>query len=39
VQAVVAADRRVDPSPLVLACFSRELAPLRVVQPPLSCHR
>ena len=39
VQAVVAADRRVNPSPLALACLSHELAPVRVVQPPLSCGR
>ena len=39
VQAVVVADRRVEPSPLALACSSRELAPVRVTQPPLSCHR
>ena len=39
VQAVVAADRRVSPSPLSLACFSREVTPVRVTQPPLACGR
>lgn len=39
VQAVVAADRRVDSAPLSLACYARELAPVRVHQPPLSCGR
>jgi hypothetical protein len=38
-QAVVAADRRVDSAPLSLACYARELAPVRVHQPPLACGR
>lgn len=37
VQAVVAADRRVEPAPLVLACLARELGPARREQPPLAC--
>jgi hypothetical protein len=39
VQAVVVADRRVDPAPLSLACHARELAPVRVDKPPLACGR
>ncbi|MBC5786153.1 hypothetical protein H8N03_24655 [Ramlibacter sp. USB13] len=39
VQAVVAADRRVSPSPLALACHAREIAPVRREAPPLACGR
>ena len=39
VQAVVAADRRVSPSPLTVACYAHELAPVRRDEPPLSCGR
>ena len=39
VQAVVAADRRVNTSLLTMACYARELAPVRHSQPPLSCGR
>lgn len=39
VQAVVAADRRVNPSPLAVACYAREITPVRRDQPPLSCGR
>ena len=39
VQAVVAADRRVNTALLTVACYARELAPVRREQPPLSCGR
>lgn len=39
VQAVVDADRRVTPSPLVLVCMDRELAPIARDKPPLLCRR
>lgn len=39
VQAVVQADRRVEPSPLALVCVERELLPVLRDQPPLRCGR
>jgi hypothetical protein len=39
VQAVVQADRRVTPAPLVLACVEREVMPVLRDKPPLRCGR
>ena len=39
VQAVVHADRRVEPAPLTLACMERELLPVARERPPLRCRR
>jgi hypothetical protein len=39
VQAVVQADRRVTPAPLVLACIEREVMPVLRDKPPLRCGR
>ena len=39
VQAVVQADRRVTPAPLVLACVEREVLPVLRDKPPLRCGR
>jgi hypothetical protein len=39
VQAVVQADRRVTPAPLVLACIEREVLPVLRDRPPLRCGR
>jgi hypothetical protein len=39
VQAVVQADRRVTPAPLLLACIEREVLPVLRDRPPLRCAR